>query len=325
MSIFVSIASYCDPLLGFTLERAAATAKHPEALHFGVVDQSPTPAKPTFGWPRRLSYLRIDPVDARGPCWARAVAMTFYSGESWFLQIDSHMDFDPHWDVRLVEQATALASGRAGVVLGSYPNGFTLEDGRAVRTKVTDKVLAHVVKPDTGFDPGHLVLGFEAHPVLVDEALPAFHVAGGCLFAPGRFAVEFPYDPALYFHGEEQALALRLFTHGWDMFHPPGLPIYHLYTAGPNMGARPLHWDAAQDAQRPVKWSEREKLSRRRLSDLVAGAPLGVYGLGSVRTLADYAAFSGIDYTRKSLGPQAYKPLAPVERSAKPVPVWQYR
>jgi len=316
MSIFVSVASYCDPMLGFTLERAACTAKHPEALHFGVVDQSPTVAKPTLRWPRRVSYLRIDPVDARGPCWARALAMTLYAGESWFLQVDSHMDFDPHWDVRLVEQAKALLAGRAGVVLASYPNPFTLENGQPVHKVVSDQVLAHVVKPGTGFDPGHLVLTFEARPVPVNEPLPGFHVAAGCLFAPGRFALDFPYDPRLYFHGEEQALALRLFTHGWDIFHPPRLPIYHLYNVGEAAGKRPMHWDPAEDARRAVKWSEREKLSRQRLGDLVAGAPLGVYGLGRVRTLADYAAYSGIDYARKSLAPQAYKPLAIAEENS---------
>ena len=48
MRIFVSIASYCDPVLPFTLGRALATGRHPELLHFGVVDQSPKamPASP---------------------------------------------------------------------------------------------------------------------------------------------------------------------------------------------------------------------------------------------------------------------------------------
>jgi len=86
-----------------------------------------------------------------------------------------------------------------------------------------------------------------------------------------------------------------------------------------------MHWDAAEDARRAVKWSEREKLSRQRLGDLVSGATLGVYGLGRVRSLADYAALSGIDYARKSLGPQAYKPLAPVGKEPTPVPMSQSR
>src|SRR5215213_5217595 len=78
MSVFVSIASYCDPVLGFTLARALATARWPENLHFGVVEQGPAsrPALNTAGVaPARLSYLRFDPVYARGPCWARSIAM----------------------------------------------------------------------------------------------------------------------------------------------------------------------------------------------------------------------------------------------------------
>ncbi len=41
MSIFISIASYCDPLLGFTMERAWKQARWPEQLRFGIVEQSP--------------------------------------------------------------------------------------------------------------------------------------------------------------------------------------------------------------------------------------------------------------------------------------------
>jgi len=57
MSIFVSIASYMDPLLGFTLERARANARRPDELHFGVVEQAAT-ATPM---PQGASYVRIEP------------------------------------------------------------------------------------------------------------------------------------------------------------------------------------------------------------------------------------------------------------------------
>ena len=43
---------------------------------------------------------------------------------------------------------------------------------------------------------------------------------------------------------EEQAYALRLYTHGWDIFHMSGLPLYHLYNnAESGAPPRPLHWD----------------------------------------------------------------------------------
>ncbi len=305
MSIFVSIASYCDPRLRATVESALASARHPNRLHFGIVDQSAL----AYEAPGGASYVRIDPAQARGPCWARAIAMTFYRGEEWFLQIDSHMDFESDWDERLVSQAAALAANRKGVVLTTYPNPFVLEDGKAVHKPVTQGALALVVKKGTGFEPGIWRLVFEGYPVEVNAALPGFHVGAGCLFATGRFAIDFPYDPAIYFHGEEQDVALRLFTAGWDIFHPPGMPIYHLYTA-PDAGAgRGLHWDEDHDAARDVKWKDLEERSRRRLAQLVEGAPLGAYGLGRVRTIADFAAFSGIDYTRRAIAARAYEPF----------------
>ena len=314
MSVFVSIAAYCDPVLGFTLARARAAAARPRELHFGVIDQTPSPpAASSFSVlaPARVSYQRLDPVFARGPCWARAMGMALYDGEDWFLQIDSHMDFEPGWDERLIAQAQALASGRRGVVLSAYPNAFVFEDGRPLPRPAPGKVLAHVVKPGSVFAPDHPVLGFEARPVESDEPVPGFHLGAGCLFAPGRFALEFPYDPALYFHGEEQALAARLYTHGWDIFHVPDLPIRHLYNDGQSgVPPRPLHWDAAQEAGRALPWWQLEQRSRARLGALLAGEPLGVYGLGRERTLAQYASWCGIDYAGRTLGPQAFRPMA---------------
>lgn len=315
MSLFLSIAAYCDPVLAFTLVRARAAARRPQDLHFAVVDQSPDalPASVlAMLAPARVSYQRIDPLYARGPCWARALAMALYDGEDWFLQLDSHMEFDEGWDDLLVAQGQAVQGARPGVVISSYPNAFAFENGLPVRRSVTQGVLAHVLKPGTQFDPAHPVLAFEAHPVDTNVALPGFHLGAGCLFAPGRFALAFPYDPALYFHGEEQALAARLFTHGWDIVHMPALPIYHLYNDG-NSGAppRPLHWDQAHEAGRSQSWWALEQRSRARLAAVLRGDPLGAYGLGSVRTMADYAALSGIDYAARTLGPQAYRPLVP--------------
>ncbi|MEJ8838753.1 GlcNAc-transferase family protein [Ramlibacter sp. AN1133] len=312
MRLFVSIASYCDPVLAFTLRRAVAAAADPRRLHFGVVDQSPagTPRVAHPGGGCRLSQVRLGVEDARGPCWARAIAMSLHEGEEWFLQLDAHMDFDAGWDERLVAAARALGAPGRPLAISTYPAAFRLVQGGVVRDTLTRGVLAQVVKPGASFEAGHPVLPFQAHPVDTDAPLPAFHVGAGCLFAPGRIVQQFPYDPWLYFHGEEQALALRLYTHGWDVFHIPDLPIHHQYNEpGPDAPARPLHWDAAHDADREVDWWTRERHSRARLARLVAGKDLGVYGLGAMRTLADFAAFSGIDYRARTMGPQAYLPM----------------
>jgi hypothetical protein len=310
MSIFLSIAAYCDPLVAFTIQRALANARNPEALHFGVVEQAPRewprPEAGSFS-PGRLSYVRVEPVDARGPCWARAIAMTFYDGEDFFFQVDSHMDFDPGWDERLCDQLRALLPGRRGAVISSYPNPFVFEDGQPVRRNNNHDVLVHVVKPGSVFEPGHPVLSFEAHPTASEVPVEGFHLGAGCLFAPGSIVQLFPYDPFLYFHGEEQAMALRLYTHGWDIFHIPDLPVFHLYNnAEAGAAPRPMHWDATHESQRSIGWWLYEQRARGRLAQLVANAPLGVYGLGRIRSVAEYAAFSGIDYAARTLAPRAH-------------------
>ncbi|MFM9880687.1 MAG: GlcNAc-transferase family protein [Burkholderiaceae bacterium] len=327
--MFISVAAYCDPLLGLTLQRALAQAKWPEHLHFGVIDQSPAaaalPNLPVARQlsPARLSCITIEPLQARGPCWARALAMSLYEGEDWFFQIDSHMDFDLHWDETLVCQAQQLlgqrtgpAAAGGGIVISSYPDAFVLEGGVPQHGPTeAGKVLRHLVKPGQQFSGDHLVLTFEACPVASATALPGFHLGAGCLFAPGALVGRFPYDPYLYFHGEEQALAARLFSHGWDIFHMPGLPIYHLYrtpevAADPAL-ARPLHWDASEDAQRAMRWWQLEQRARHRVSALLLSGTdpaWGVYGLGRVRSMADYAAFSGIDYAARRLAARAYPP-----------------
>ncbi len=312
MSIFVSVAAYQDPVLPFTLQRAVQQARWPEQLHLGVIDQSPPgalPLLPTALAPARLSRVQIDPLQARGPCWARALAMTLYADEDWFLQIDSHMDFDLHWDAQLIGQMQTLQVHQPHCVISSYPNAFELHDGQPVRQITTTSVLAHVVKPGCQFDPEHPVLSFEAHPVESEHAVRGFHLGAGCLFAPGELVTHFPYDPYLYFHGEEQSLAARLFTHGWDIFHTPGLPLAHLYrSANGNAPTRPLHWDASQDAQRTQSWWTLEQRSRARLKALLQSSQdLGVYGLGRARTLADYADFCGIDYSARTLAARAYQ------------------
>ncbi len=101
-------------------------------------------------------------------------------------------------------------------------------------------------------------------------------------------------------------MAARAYTHGWDIFHVPALPIYHLYDTGGSEAPRPKHWTEGHDKQRPVRWWVLEERSKARVSALLCeGKNLGVYGLGTQRTLADYARFCGIDYASKTLTEQA--------------------
>lgn len=314
MSIFISIVSYCDSLLGFTMREAYDKAAWPDDLHFAVIDQSPPDAPslvPTHIPPRQISYIRIDAKVARGCSWARGVAMSCYRDQDWYLQIDSHTMFEQDWDATLVKKAQACMHFSQNCVLSSYPIGFTWAYGVATPDSSAQRLLATVVKPGTAFDdPSSPVLSFTSRDLSGLGAVVGFHLSGGFIFTSGDFVYKFPWDPFLYFNEEEQSMAMRLYTHGWDIYHVLGVPLFHLYVPPTGAIARPLAWDpqtAGPDAEPPL-WVTLSKRARKRMATLFWGdsSELGVHGLGDERSLKDFAEFCGIDYRKRTLDPKAY-------------------
>lgn len=306
--LFVSVASFCDPMLAFTLDSARSQAAHPDRLFFGVVDQSMPGGhlRRADVWShRQVRHTRVDARESRGACWARALAMALFEGEDWFLQVDSHTWFEPGWDERFIALARRCQVHGPRVIVSSYPNPFEMTASGPVARPVTHRVLASVVQGDAEFRHDHPQLGFTGYALDRDEPVSGFQVSAGCLFAPGRLVDELPYDARLYFHGEEQSFSLRAWTRGWDIYHVPGVPLYHLYTV-PGTAPRPMHWSAELDAVRAESWVRREEASNARFQRILDGAEgLGPYGLGSVRSLSDFAVFSGIDYANRRVAAHA--------------------
>ncbi len=295
MSIFVAIAAYRDPHLWKTVENCLAQAADPMALRFGIVEQSETPSRLPAALNSRVRYLHVHHRFSRGVCWARAMTFGLYNNEDYLLQIDSHMLFAKGWDRRLLSDMEVLSRADPRVVISTYPYGFEIVEGGVMPQAVPGQNLVLRPRADSTFRNGSPVLMFEAVPVATNQPLRGFHVAAGCLFTRGGFVDAVPYDPRLYFHGEEQNLAIRAWTQGWNLFHVPDMPILHLYKR-PDVNAS-VHWNPKDDAERAFTFSELEQASVARMTDLlVKGVDLGRYGLGTARTLAEFAAFSGLDY-----------------------------
>lgn len=308
-TIFVSIASYCDSLLTQTIEDALDNARYPDDIRFGVVEQSNVSYADKLRdvAKKQVRLLSIDPSQSRGACWARALVMAMYGDEDWFFQIDAHTIFDKHWDSCLLGAWADCARQSKKPYIAGYPHAYEIRDGVNTKIPCTQNIVANVVTKDKTFEGDPLNLPFI--PVSVEQTKPVmgFHLAAGCVFAPGNFVYEVPYDPFIYFHGEEALMALRAYTHGWDLFHIPKLPVYHYYDTGPNLEIKRVrHWAEEEDASRPTRWWELNNRASQRMAQIIDGKDFGVYGLGRVRTLEDYAQFSGIDYKNRVVHPKAY-------------------
>lgn len=307
-TIFVSIASYCDSLLKTTMEDALDNARYPDELRFGVVEQSNISHLPnmTDRLKRNVRHLLVDPKQSRGACWARALVMAMYGDEDWFFQIDAHTIFDKHWDACLQGAWADCSRVSKKPYIAGYPHPYEIKDGISEKKKYTEGIIANVVSKDKGFGENYIDLPFTS--IFVDKPSPikGFHLAAGCVFAPGNFVYELPYDPFIYFYGEEPLLALRAFTHGWDLFHIPKLPVYHYYDTGEIEIKRTRHWSEEEDSGRTERWWDFNNRANSRMNQIVHGKDFGVYGLGRERTIQEYAEFSGIDYVNKTLDPKAY-------------------
>ena len=97
--IFISVASYQDPLLLETLCSAYQNAENKDNLVFGVCEQADNGINVhSINFKDQIKYELLDPVMAKGPCWARARIQSLISNEDYFLQIDSHTIFAKNWD-----------------------------------------------------------------------------------------------------------------------------------------------------------------------------------------------------------------------------------
>ena len=138
----------------------------------------------------------------------------------------------------------------------------------------------------------------------LDEPIPSRFYSAHCTFTLGQFATEVQHDPEYYFHGEEISIAVRAFTHGYDLFHPHRPVIWHEYTRK----GRVKHWDD-HDTKKSVEkpWHKRNKdchLRNRKLFGMDGekqDIDFGKYGFGTETTLKDYEKYAGVNFKLRAV------------------------
>ena len=314
-TIFVQIAAYRDPDLPATLHNLLTRAANPERLHFGICLQ--LDASDPLSWREQsfpdhahLQIKNVAAADSRGACWARSQAQGFYNGEDFLLQIDSHMRAVEQWDVLLLRTWNDCNDLRA--VLSVYPNGF--QQPCQLQTS-TLPVMAARNFDDYGILKFQGISRYKMPKEQPEQPLQNAFVAGGFLFGPGSIVKNVPYDPELYFYGEEISMSARLWTHGYNIFCPNRLLLFHLYkSSGADGDTSATHWS---DHQNWFQLNRRALVRVHALLRSVKAAPKTLnatpadikslidFGLGVERTLSDYQSWAGIDFAQQSIAPKA--------------------
>lgn len=288
-NIFIQIASYRDPELIPTIEDCIKNAKFPENLKFCIAWQHDQEENiDQYKKDDRFTIIDIPYEESKGACWARHQINKKYNGEKFTLQIDSHIRFIENWDEELINMWKSLNDEKA--ILTTYPSEYY--PSKPKDQWKTEPHVIHVYSFKNNFTQHrpNTIPGWQKRTT----PYKAIHVAAGFIFGLGTLIEDVPYDPDFYFEGEETGLTVRLYTHGYNLYHPHKLLLWHYYTRE----GQPKHWSDHK------QWGNLQIIAKDRLNCLLkrnSKFEMGKYGLGSIRTLEDFQNYSGIDYARSIL------------------------
>lgn len=299
MKIFVQIAAYRDPQLEPTIKNMLENAKRPKNLRIGICRQyNPDDQFDLLEEYRKDKRFRILDVlysESRGVCWARNQVQQLYEGEEYTLQIDSHMRFEKDWDDTLIKMVKQLQKkGFEKPLLTGYVSSFDPDNDPAGRVQEPWRMAFDRFIPEGAvFFLPETIPGWQE----MKEPVPARFYSAHFAFTLGQFSEEVQHDPEFYFHGEEISIAVRAYTHGYDLFHPHRVVIWHEYTRK----GRTKQWDDDKD------WVNKNDLSHKKNRQLFGmdgeevTMDFSKYGFGTERTLRDYEIYSGLLFSKRAV------------------------
>jgi hypothetical protein len=313
-AIFVAIAAYREPELADTISSCLQRANRPERLRFGVCQQydddldgagADSLDELAAQWP--IERVRLPHHQTRGGCWARNVAQGLYQGEPYTMQIDAHSRLAPGWDDEFCTVMADLPSERP--ILTGFPPLYVVEDG-------IDRIV-----DDSGLPVPITVIdhwsrdGWLHHPTTPAPQRAALRprrtrmLSGAFVFTIGRWNIDVRQDPEHLYAGEEFALTVRSFTHGYELWNPPRRLVWH--RLHPQSNAKYI----TDDPDERSAW--RHARACARLRTLLDGDPegiLGPYGLGDERPLDDFWRFSGLHWPIRTIDDDARRGVEPTGR-----------
>jgi hypothetical protein len=294
-TIFVQIASYRDAQLKPTIKDLIDKSDKPKNLRICIAWQHSEEDEwdnlDEYKKDSRFNIIDIPHSESKGACWARNRIQQEYNGEKYTLQLDSHHRFVKGWDTELISMYKNLRKdGVEKPLITGYIPSYDPENDPGSRVNEPWWMTFDRFTPEgvVFFLPATIPDWQN-----INKPIPSRFYSAHFAFTTGKFCLEVPHDPEFYFHGEEITIAVRAFTHGYDLFHPHKVLAWHEYTRK----GRTKHWDDSST------WSEQNKFTHSQTRKLLGidgeideNLQKGPYGLGDKRSLEDYARYSGIRF-----------------------------
>lgn len=325
-TIFVAIACYRDRELIPTIKSALYNAKNPDRIHFGVAIIYK--AGDEKWWEVLSDYpnVKLDVKEGNfnntGLGRQRDDANALFKNEDYYLQIDSHMRFDAHWDDLMIHHLESIkALGEEKPLITGYPRAYAPDEYADVRgaypyynpvskENYFRQRRGHNNVPcfRVGKGPARFFeqVGFPRHGdrifTLFETLALATAVSPAQLFAEGKYVKEVPANRDIRFLEEEQYYAILSYMQGYNFYTPRVTGIMHFYSEAEGQvllepGQRPHPQDDYPEAYNADSYLEKNLGGVKVFEDLKKKKD-------TPRSFDDYGTFAKIDYkNRRYIGP----------------------
>ena len=293
--IFVSIASYRDKDLANTIKDLHTKAKYPANLFFSIVSHE-FDEEIDLSWlnSSQYSYVQFNYKDATGVCQARALANSLMT-EEWrfFMQIDSHTRVIGYWDHWAMEDYKKFSKyWGEDYIISKYPLAFGINWEEKARMQILESLdQFNTIFPRWNEDE-NIYMMWQARLKDIKKGDRVYGFAGNFSFGSTKSMLQIPYDPELYFLGEEISLGARAYCKDINIVAIPSNIAFTNYDR--NNIRNGHHWDDHE-------WQEMDTKSRLRLMDLFNLKDLGEYGITDADKFAQFQKESGTELQGRNL------------------------
>jgi hypothetical protein len=303
-TILLHLPAYRDPELVPTIKSALENAKYPKRIHFGICrqfsEEDGFDNLDQWRLDTRFKIMDVPYKEAKGLPWARAIINEqLLTDEDYICQLDSHHRFEKNWDETLIDMHSGLEARGFNPILAAYLPLYTpFNDPQGRTMEPWQQQFACFYPHGTIFIRPGLLHGWQD---MTEPPMSRF-LSGHFCFARSKWAKEIKHDPNIYFSGEELNLTVRSYTHGYDLFHPHKLVIWHSTMREERSGI--LKWD--DDSKNGINWWKKQEDARKRIRVLLRteedpNIDLTGYDLGTARSLRDYEKYAGFHFKTKSV------------------------
>ncbi len=239
-TIFVAIPSLKDPELFKTVDLIFKNAKNPDNIYVGLFYQYITSGEEKFVIDEMSKYKNVRlktgfVKDYLGISKGRNIAISLYSNEDYFLQIDSHTNFEKGWDTNLLnifDQAREYV-GSEKIILNAYLNEYSYK--KTIFGLKTYYPKGSSIPSYTYMNNSKMILDYlprwrNNYDKQKNDFLPSRKFSANFVFTYGKYINDFILDDQVFFWSEEYTKSLDLLGKGYALVHPnKALGVTHYY------------------------------------------------------------------------------------------------